>query len=89
MIFFVNLSFENENLFISNNKLNGPILIQGKSKEFDSDGVMPSYFYQRDKDLILYYIGWKLIINILTKIPLGLQLVKIMEIHLENTIVTL
>ena len=60
MIFFVTLSFENETLFISDNKLNGPILIQGKSKEFDSDGVMPSYFYQRDTDLILYYTGWKL-----------------------------
>ena len=33
--------------------------VEFNTEEFDSDGVMPSYFYQRDKDLILYYTGWK------------------------------
>ena len=61
MIFFVNLNYDNGNLFFSKNKLKGPILKQGNSKEFDSDGVMPSYFLKRNEDLILYYTGWKLI----------------------------
>ena len=49
MIFFVTLSFENKTLFISDNKLNGPILIQGKSKEFDSDGECQAIFIKEIK----------------------------------------
>ncbi len=71
---FVDLDKDNPKKIIQINKK--PLLEFGRKGTFDENGIIPSYFIEKDNELFFYYAGWSQCKNVPYKNYTGLAISK-------------